>query len=161
MVKAGIPSSISEDTVHKLLQKTDLKWTHFQRKGIMSKNDLKLRLKFARKVYRKHTTCNNIWNMKSSESLYFNLHITTKSKICRWSLTYLLNSKEAGGKACKIWLKLRLHNGMETFQTLQTWIGYNATRNHKLNGLPHTRYHIFSLRFFWIWTICNALLSFI
>ena len=45
MGKAGIPPSISEES--KVVQKTDLKWTHFQRKGILTKNDLKLRLKFA------------------------------------------------------------------------------------------------------------------
>ena len=29
LVKVGIPPSISDETVHRLLQKTDLKWTHF------------------------------------------------------------------------------------------------------------------------------------
>ena len=29
MVKGGIPSSISEKIIRRLLQKTDLKWTHF------------------------------------------------------------------------------------------------------------------------------------
>ena len=60
MRKAGIPSSISEETVRKVLQKTDLKWTHFQRKEILTKNDLKLRLKFARKVCRKCAMCNTM-----------------------------------------------------------------------------------------------------
>ena len=52
MVKADIPPSISEETIRKVVQETDLKWTHFQRKGILTKNDLELRLKFefARKV---------------------------------------------------------------------------------------------------------------
>ena len=58
MVKAGIPPSISEETVRKVAQNTDLKWTHFQRKGILTKNYLKLRLKFARKVCRKRAVCN-------------------------------------------------------------------------------------------------------
>ena len=58
MGKAGIPPSISEETVRKVVQKTDLKWTNFQRKGILTENDLKLRLKFARKVCRKHAMCN-------------------------------------------------------------------------------------------------------
>ena len=31
-VKVGIPRSIREETVGRVLQKTDLKWTHFQRK---------------------------------------------------------------------------------------------------------------------------------
>ena len=56
LVKAVIPPSISKETVRRILPKTDLKWTHFQRKEIMSKNDLKLRLKFARKVYCKRAT---------------------------------------------------------------------------------------------------------
>ena len=39
--------------------------------------------------------------------------------LCSWWLTYLINSKEARGKACEIWLKLRSHKDMATFQTLQ------------------------------------------
>ena len=63
LVKAGIPPSINKETVRRVLRKTDLKWTHFQRKGIISENDLKLRLKFAWKIYLKSATCNNeIWN---------------------------------------------------------------------------------------------------
>ena len=54
MVKVGIPPSISEETVRRVSQKTGLKWNHFQRKRILTKNDLKLRLKFARKVCHKH-----------------------------------------------------------------------------------------------------------
>ena len=50
MVKAGILPSISEQTVRRVLRKAGLKWTHVQRNGILTKNDLKLRLKFARKV---------------------------------------------------------------------------------------------------------------
>ena len=53
MVKAGIPPSISEETVWRVLRKAGLKWARVQRKGILTKNDLKLRLKFARKVRRK------------------------------------------------------------------------------------------------------------
>ena len=58
MVKPGIPPpSISE--VRKVVQKTDLKWTHFQRKGILIKNELKLRPKFelTRKVCHKRAMC--------------------------------------------------------------------------------------------------------
>ena len=58
LVKVGISSCIIKETVCRVLPKTDPKWTHFQRKEIMSKNDLKLRLKFARKVYCKRATCN-------------------------------------------------------------------------------------------------------
>ena len=46
IVKAGIPPSISEETVRKVVKKTDLKWTHFQRKGVPIKSELELRLKF-------------------------------------------------------------------------------------------------------------------
>ena len=49
MVKPRIPPSISEERVCRFLQKTDLKWTHFQRKGILTKDDLKLRLKLLEK----------------------------------------------------------------------------------------------------------------
>ena len=58
MVNAGIPPFISEKTVRKVLQKTDVKWTHFQRKENMSKNDLKFTLEFTRKVYCKQASCN-------------------------------------------------------------------------------------------------------
>ena len=57
MVNAGIPPFISEQTIRKVLQKTDVKWTHFQRKENIFKNDLKLTLEFARKVYCKHASC--------------------------------------------------------------------------------------------------------
>ena len=73
----------------------------------MSKTDLKLRLKFARKVYS----------------------------------TDLINSKEVSRKACEIWLELRLHKDKATFQTLETWIGYNVMRYHNLNTLPHALPH--------------------
>ena len=59
MVKAGIPPSISEETVRRALRKAGLKWVRVQRKGILTKNDLNLRLKFARKVLRKLSA--NFW----------------------------------------------------------------------------------------------------
>ena len=64
-----------------------------------------------------------------------------RSKIWRWSLTYLINSKEARGKSCEIWLKLKLLNNMSTFQTLQRWIGHNATCYRNLNTLSHALSH--------------------
>ena len=57
-VKAGIPPSNSEETVPRVLRKAGLKWTHLHRKGILTKNDLKLRLKFAGKICRKRALCN-------------------------------------------------------------------------------------------------------
>ena len=57
MVKAVIRSSISEETVRTVFCKTGLKWTHFQRKRILTKNNLKLRLKFARKVRHNCAMC--------------------------------------------------------------------------------------------------------
>ena len=59
MVKAGISPSIGEQTVRRILQKADLKWDHVQRKGILTKSDLKLRLTFAQKVRRRLST--NFW----------------------------------------------------------------------------------------------------
>ena len=70
MVKAGIRLSVTEETVRRVLRKTDLKWTHFLRKGVLIKNDLKLGLKCARKVCRKRAMC-NYEIMKSSESLCY------------------------------------------------------------------------------------------
>ena len=71
-------------------------------------------------------------------------------------LIHLINSKEASRKTSKIWLKLSLLKDMETFQTLQTWIGHNATRYHNLNTLPHsftthvTVYFLGILPSFWL-----------
>ena len=52
MVRAGIPPSVSTATVHRVMEKAGLKWSHAQKKGVLTKSDLKLRLKFARKVRR-------------------------------------------------------------------------------------------------------------
>ena len=65
IVKADIPPSIIEETVLWFLQKTDLKWTHFQRKVILTKNDLKLRLNFARKFVI-NVQC--LWNRQKTYS---------------------------------------------------------------------------------------------
>ena len=53
MVRAGIPASISTATVRRVKRKTRLKWSHAQKKGVLTKSDLKLRLKFSGKVHRK------------------------------------------------------------------------------------------------------------
>ena len=53
MVRAGIPPSISKATVHRVMKKAGLKWSRAQKKGVLTKSDLKLRLKFARTVRRK------------------------------------------------------------------------------------------------------------
>ena len=58
MVKAGIPQSINKETVGTVLRRTNLKWTHFQRKRILTKTDLKLRLKLVQKLCRKRAMCN-------------------------------------------------------------------------------------------------------
>ena len=50
----SIPPSISKKTVIRVLQKAVLKWTHFQRKGILTKNDLKMRPKSTRKFCHKN-----------------------------------------------------------------------------------------------------------
>ena len=53
MVKTDIPASVIEETVGRVSQKSDLKWACVQRKGTLTKKDLKLTLTFARKVCRK------------------------------------------------------------------------------------------------------------
>ena len=60
------------------------------------------------------------------------MHITTRTRIWRWLLTYLISSKEANDKACEIWLKLRLHKDMATFQTLETNMNRPSWHNWKV-----------------------------
>ena len=55
---ASIPPSISKEAVIRVLQNAVLKWTHFERKGILTKNDSKMRPKFARKLCRKNAIRN-------------------------------------------------------------------------------------------------------
>ena len=47
VVSAGISPSISTATVRRVMKKAGLKWSHAQKKGVLTKSDLKLRLKFA------------------------------------------------------------------------------------------------------------------
>ena len=47
MVKAGIPPSISIAKVRRVMRKEGLKWSHAQKKGVLTKSDLKFRLKFS------------------------------------------------------------------------------------------------------------------
>ena len=56
----------------------------------------------------------------------------------------MISYLEANGKACEIWLKWELMKDIAYFQTLQTWIGYNATHYHNLDALPHVLRYIFS-----------------
>ena len=44
MVKGSTQPSITEEIVRRVLRKAKLKWNHFQMKGILGKNDLKLTL---------------------------------------------------------------------------------------------------------------------
>ena len=53
MVGAVIPPSVSTETVRRVMRKTELKWSHTLKKGVLTKSDLSLRLKFARKVRRR------------------------------------------------------------------------------------------------------------
>ena len=50
MAKVGIPPFISEERIDRDLQGAGLKWGCVQRKGILTKNVLKLRLRFAEEV---------------------------------------------------------------------------------------------------------------
>ena len=43
MVRAAIPSSISTATVHRVIKKAGSKWSHAQKKGVLTKSDLNLR----------------------------------------------------------------------------------------------------------------------
>ena len=52
-VRAGIPPSASDETVCRVSRKAGIKWIHAQKKQIPTKNDLKLRLKFASTVQQK------------------------------------------------------------------------------------------------------------
>ena len=64
MVKAGNPPCISEKTARKVLRKTSLKWARVQRKGILTKNELNLMFKFARKIC--HKLSANFWEEGAS-----------------------------------------------------------------------------------------------
>ena len=59
MVSADIPPSISTATVRRVVRNAGLKWSCAQKKGVLTKSDLKLRLRFARKVRRKLPS--NFW----------------------------------------------------------------------------------------------------
>ena len=67
MVRGDIPLSINKETVRRVLWKAGLKWIHGQKKGILTKNVLKLRLKFDRKVRCKRAVCNyKMWNQQKT-----------------------------------------------------------------------------------------------
>ena len=92
MAKAHISPSISEEKFLRVLQETYLKWTHFQRKGILTKNDLKLRLKLLEKFVG-NVQCETMKYEIIRKSMvlhrvevnlqYLNLFIATRSRICR------------------------------------------------------------------------------
>ena len=50
IVKAGIPPPLSEETVCRVLQKAGCKQSRVQRRGNLTNNHLKMRLKFAQKI---------------------------------------------------------------------------------------------------------------
>lgn len=52
-VRIGIPSTVTDAAILSVLKKTGKNWRHAQKKGILSKTDLKLQLIFARKVRQK------------------------------------------------------------------------------------------------------------
>ena len=49
-VTAGIPPSVSDETVSRVLEKAGIKRSYARNKGKLTKNNVKLRLKFAGKV---------------------------------------------------------------------------------------------------------------
>ena len=52
-VSAGIGSRVSDETVRRVMRSDGLNYRHARKKRLLTKNDLKLRLQFARKVKRK------------------------------------------------------------------------------------------------------------
>ena len=65
--KAGISPDVSDETVRRVLHSAGYKYYHSRKKGLLTQNDLKLRLKFARKV--KSLLSENFW--KKGISFYF------------------------------------------------------------------------------------------
>ena len=52
-IRAGTPPSASDKTIRRILKKAGIKQRHVQKKGALTKNGLKLRLKFAQNVRQK------------------------------------------------------------------------------------------------------------
>ena len=67
-VSAGIGSRVSDETVRRVMRSDGLNYRHARKKGQLTKNDLKLRLQFARKV--KYKLGPNFW--KQGVSFYLN-----------------------------------------------------------------------------------------
>ena len=58
-LSAGIPPSVSDENVRRVLGKNNLHYMHARKKGILSKKDTEIRLKFAHTVLRRLTP--DIW----------------------------------------------------------------------------------------------------
>ena len=52
-ISSGIESSVSDETVSRVMRKDGLRYRHARKKGLLTRKDLKLRLAFAKKVRRK------------------------------------------------------------------------------------------------------------
>ena len=117
MVRAGIHHRLARKQLVGFCKSLTWNGVIFRGKESWPKIVLKLRLQFTGKFCRKGAMCNyEIWNHQKAcatrerrKLIYLNLHITTRSRLCRWPLTCLMNSKEASGKACEISLKFGLH----------------------------------------------------
>ena len=46
VVRAGISPSVHTATIRRVMRKAGLNWSHAQKKRVLTKSDLKLRLKF-------------------------------------------------------------------------------------------------------------------
>ena len=58
-VSAGLENKVSDETVRRVLRKANLRYLHSRKKGILTRKDLRERLKFAKKVRRRLDP--NIW----------------------------------------------------------------------------------------------------
>ena len=58
-MRVGIPPSISKATVRRVMRKTGLKWSHAQKKWMLTKSDLKLRLKCPQNI--RHKLPKDFW----------------------------------------------------------------------------------------------------
>ena len=68
-VSAGTGSRVSDETVRRVMRSDGLNYRHARKKGLLTKNDLKLRLQFARKIKRKLGP--NFW--KQGVSFYLDM----------------------------------------------------------------------------------------
>lgn len=60
-INAGLSLNVSDQTIRRVLHENNMHYRHSAKKGVLSRDDLKKRLKFARKV-KKHFSTGEIWS---------------------------------------------------------------------------------------------------